>query len=50
MHAYIFLQRGFTAAVIAVALFIGFGMGLAHEWLAPADEGKRPNPITADQK
>jgi mono/diheme cytochrome c family protein len=49
MHAYNILPRSFTAAAAAVAIFIGFGVGVAHEWMAPADEGKRVNPITADQ-
>ena len=49
MHAYNFLPGSFTAAVIAAVIFIGFGMGVAHEWMAPADEGNRVNPIAADQ-
>ena len=50
MPLYILLQRSLTPAFIAVALFIGLGIAVAHEWMAPADEGKRPNPIAADQK
>lgn len=25
-------------------------MAVAHEWMAPVEEGKRPNPIVAEQK
>ena len=46
-----FKQCAFTTGLIAVALILtGLGMAVAHEWMAPADEGKRVNPITADQK
>lgn len=50
MHAYNFLPRSFAAAVIAGVLFIGCGMAVAHEWMAPADQGKRPNPVASDLK
>ena len=51
MHTYISLQRSLTTIVVTAALFVGCAnIVAAHEWMAPADEGKRPNPIIADQK
>ena len=31
-----------------ILVFGGAVESLAHEWMAPADEGKRPNPVVSD--
>lgn len=31
-----------------ISILGGVSGSLAHEWMAPMDEGKRPNPITSD--
>ena len=35
---------------IFILVFGGAVVSVAHEWMAPAEEGKRPNPVASDMK
>ena len=40
-----------VSPVVHLILVLGGAVGsMAHEWMAPADEGKRPNPVASDMK
>ncbi|MBT8361185.1 MAG: c-type cytochrome [Desulfobacterales bacterium] len=39
-----------SPVVFFILVFGGAVGSMAHEWMAPADEGKRPNPVASDMK
>lgn len=40
-----------VSPVVLFILVFGGAVGImAHEWMAPEDEGKRPNPVASDMK
>lgn len=39
-----------SPVVLFILVFGGTGGSMAHEWMAPEDEGKRPNPVASDMK
>ena len=39
-----------SPVVLFIVVFGGAVGIMAHEWMAPEDEGKRPNPVASDMK
>ena len=39
-----------SPVVLFIVVFGGAVGSMAHEWMAPEDEGKRPNPVASDMK